>query len=569
VSSPWIKESVAALRSALTPASVVDVGSTEVEWAERFRQTGTPDVLRVRPPAHPELPDTALPTLAHDLDLPLVLDRRFDLAVSVGAGERIPATAAPTLVAGLCAAADIVAFAPSPPGSDAPAAPSAATVGLARFRWDTLFEQHGYLPHDAAAPRGWDDDRARLAVRRGLVLYAPPGRLPDAFVAARPMRLAELTGPEPGGGQIDLGNMTRAERQLLESEGRADREHGDAVLLWAALASTQRDLVAASYRPVPSLAESRRDGRTAAMRTITGVLPLRRGFKRALGPGVPLWDESWYLSRYPDVATARVSPLWHYRRHGRLAHRSPHPWFDPGWYAAQNPDVVASGADPVEHYLETGWKEGREPHPAFDTRWYRSQLLRGEEWATSPLEHFLRRGKGLSPHPLIDPTYYRTRNPGISGLQDDPVEHFMRRGWREGREAHPLFDVRWYLEAYLDVAYDGLNPLVHYLAVGWRQGRDPHPMFDTSWYLATYPDVAEAGVEPLSHYLAVGAGEGRAAGPLFDTAWYVAAHPEAVVGGRNPLAYFVDEGIARGDVPSPWSETLDRDLSELVGGSRP
>lgn len=569
MSSPWIKESVAALRSSLAPASVVDVGSAEEGWTEWFRDAGSADVLVVRAPRHPALSDGDVPTLAHDLGLPLVLDRRFELAVSVGAGEDVAPAAAPTLVASLCAAADIVAFSPAGPTPDPSAAQSGASGGLARFRWDTLFERHGYLPHDAAAPRGWDDDRTRLAVRRGLVLYARPGRLPDSFVPARPLRLSDITIPDLSGGRIDLGNLTRAERQLLESEGRADKEHGDAVLLWAALASTQRDLVAASYRPVPSVADSRRDGRTAAMRTVTGALPLRRGFRRVLGPGVPLWDENWYLSRYPDVATARVSPLWHYRRHGRLARRSPHPWFDPSWYAAQNPDVVATGADPVEHYLDIGWKEGRDPHPAFDTRWYRSQLPAGEDRGSSPLEHFLRNGKGLSPHPLIDPAYYRRTNPGVTAIEEDPVGHFMRRGWREGRQPHPLFDVRWYLEAYLDVAYDGLNPLVHYLAVGWQQGRDPHPLFDTSWYLATYPDVADTGLEPLGHYLAVGAGEGRAAGPLFDTAWYVSRHPEAVADDQNPLAYFVDDGVARGDVPSPWSESLDRDLSELVGSTGP
>jgi hypothetical protein len=518
-----IAATVAALRSALAPRSVVDIGSSDERWATAFHDAGT-DVIVVRAPGRPAVAGGRVPTLVHDPGQPLTLPRRFDLALSIGGPGQVPADDALGLVAALCDAAAMVAFA-----REVPKLVPSGTVSAPRpLQWDALFAHHGFAVQDA--PAG------------DLVLYARSDRVTPT-VAAR----HRTDTPDAAAWRL-------LRKQLLDSESRADARHRDTVLLWAALVATQRQLVAARYRLLRTPSGERLDPKTLLVRAATGALPLRRGLRTALGPPARLWDRRWYLARYPDVATARLSPLWHYRRHGAPTRRSPHQWVDPAWYAAHNPDVVATGEDPVEHYFRTGGKEGRDPHPLFATRWYESQCDPGETWRQSPLQHYLRRGRGRSPHPLVDPDFYRRSNPDVAATGDDPVEHFLTRGWFEGRDPHPLFDVRWYLESYVDVAREGLNPLVHYLAVGWEQGCDPHPLFDTRWYLKTYPDVAQTGREPLTHYVTAGAAEGRSPGPLFDTAWYVERHPDAVAGGRNPLAYFLTTGVERGDAPGPWAE---------------
>jgi hypothetical protein len=584
----------ATLIDAVAPASVLDVGS-DGTWAAAFKARGVNDVE----------------SSSHDLRSPLVFDRRFDLAVCTGVADHLPPDVVPTLISSLVRAASVVAFAAALPGVE----PSENSPARWPAWWDSLFEQHGYEVHDLVRWNLWDDQRVDLVVRNGLVVYAPAGRFEpvpvppsvaravvhpeahhralylagrrlDAEARSANMRLAELDAAVSAAEeqlrltasdldvaraqvaqleQLDeAGDIPALQIQLVRAENEAAKNRSDAVLLWSALANAQRELAAASTVGLPSFSSVRTAPKRQLVRFVTAALPLRRGFRRILGPPARLFDEHWYVSRYPDVAESALSPLWHYRRHGRVMRRSPVPLFDPLWYVERNPDVAESGVDPLDHYLKTGWREGRDPHPVFSNDWYVRQVG-PRRWRRSPLEHYLRhgRGEGASPHPLIDTAYYLADNLDIALAGVDPVDHFLVRGWWEGRSPHRLFDVRWYLQTYLDVASTGENPFVQYLRQGWREGRDPNPLFDVSWYLDANPDVAEAGVEPLGHYLASGAAEGRATGPLFDTAWYVASHPDAALDGRNPLAFFFEIGAARGDSPSPWADEL---ASEAVSG---
>ena len=74
-----------------------------------------------------------------------------------------------------------------------------------------------------------------------------------------------------------------------------------------------------------------------------------------------LFDAAWYLSQYPDVATAGWDPALHYTLFGAIERRNPGPDFDTGWYLDHNPDVAAAGQNPLLHYLQWGRSEGRLP----------------------------------------------------------------------------------------------------------------------------------------------------------------------------------------------------------------
>jgi len=50
--------------------------------------------------------------------------------------------------------------------------------------------------------------------------------------------------------------------------------------------------------------------------------------------------------------------------------------FDQAYYVARYPDVAASGLDPVDHYLQIGAAKGYDPSPLFDTGYYARQMAR-------------------------------------------------------------------------------------------------------------------------------------------------------------------------------------------------
>lgn len=72
-----------------------------------------------------------------------------------------------------------------------------------------------------------------------------------------------------------------------------------------------------------------------------------------------LFDESWYLERYPDVAKAGLDPAFHYLRHGAKEGRNPSPSFETRWYLQQYPDVKKTKINPLVHYILYGIDEKR------------------------------------------------------------------------------------------------------------------------------------------------------------------------------------------------------------------
>lgn len=69
--------------------------------------------------------------------------------------------------------------------------------------------------------------------------------------------------------------------------------------------------------------------------------------------GAPLFQASWYLKRYPDVALAGISPASHYLRSGAGEGRDPGPDFSTRDYLAEHPDVETRGMNPLIHYLQS------------------------------------------------------------------------------------------------------------------------------------------------------------------------------------------------------------------------
>lgn len=120
-----------------------------------------------------------------------------------------------------------------------------------------------------------------------------------------------------------------------------------------------------------------------------------------------LFDEEWYLRRYPEAAEALergavLCGLHHYLTNRRPSDYDPHPAFSERYYRDRYVDVdhaIRNGAlrNGYTHFLEHGARELRTPHPAIDLAAYvaarpalRAALEEGRE--TNPLRPMLAGG---------------------------------------------------------------------------------------------------------------------------------------------------------------------------------
>jgi len=72
-----------------------------------------------------------------------------------------------------------------------------------------------------------------------------------------------------------------------------------------------------------------------------------------------LFDEKYYLEKYPNVKSSKQSPLIHYLYHGYKERKKPSENFDGNYYLEKYEDVRESGQNPLVHYVLYGKKEGR------------------------------------------------------------------------------------------------------------------------------------------------------------------------------------------------------------------
>ena len=141
---------------------------------------------------------------------------------------------------------------------------------------------------------------------------------------------------------------------------------------------------------VPASEGSRRrlEARNARFASAVHRTRLLRWVAAHLVPN-PLFSAEWYLASYPEVASYRLGPYQHYRRHGVRDGRDPNPLFDTYWYLERNPDVAARGMNPLDHYLHHGAAEGRDPSPRFSTERYLSAHPQVRASGENPLLHHL------------------------------------------------------------------------------------------------------------------------------------------------------------------------------------
>lgn len=156
----------------VSPRSVVDVGCGTGTWLAQFRQAGCQTLG-----FDGDYVDRAMLQIPRDefipknLEQPVKVDRRFDLATCLEVAEHLTPERAPGLVADLIALSDCVLF-------------SAAVVGQGGANhinerpvsyWAALFQERGYVGADVIRPRIWDRDNVDWWYRQNMVIFAKEG----------------------------------------------------------------------------------------------------------------------------------------------------------------------------------------------------------------------------------------------------------------------------------------------------------------------------------------------------------------------------------------------------------
>ena len=204
------------LAALMQPASVVDLGCGRGAWLSVWAEMGVPLLVgidgswnRQEAMAHPQIRFRAA-----DLEQPLSLGTRFDLAMSIEVVEHLSPSAGEAVVESLSRLSDAVVF-------------SAAFSGQGGINhineryhshWGALFRNRGYKVYDAFRPRAWSDERVMPWHRANVFLFLRDGH---PLTAAGLPQITEL-------GFMDCVHPWLYERSRSENLGFG--EHARALL---------------------------------------------------------------------------------------------------------------------------------------------------------------------------------------------------------------------------------------------------------------------------------------------------------------------------------------------------
>jgi len=201
------------------PHSVVDVGCGVGTWARAAMDLGVADVVGIDgdyidtttlhvPPKH---------FLQRDLNHPLQLDRRFDLAVSVEVAEHLTDDLAESFVGELTKLAPAVLFSAAIPHQDGKHHVNERWPSY----WAGLFGQVGFLPFDVVRPQVWRDPEVEPWYAQNVVLYlSGESAARTALTPATPDGLFDLVHPELYTARITRPRLRHLLRALPGAVGR-------------------------------------------------------------------------------------------------------------------------------------------------------------------------------------------------------------------------------------------------------------------------------------------------------------------------------------------------------------
>jgi Methyltransferase domain len=199
--------------------SLIDVGCGVGAWARTAMDLGVPDVIGVD--GHYIDPHTLhIPRdnfLERDLNYPLELDRRFDLAVSMEVAEHLPRDRGKPFVGELTKLAPAVLFSAAIPWQDGNYHVNERWPSY----WAKLFLEHGFYAFDVVRGQVWCDKQVEPWYAQNTVLYlARDAAAGTTLTPAAPEGLFDVVHPEIFAARMALPRLRYLLRALPEAVGR-------------------------------------------------------------------------------------------------------------------------------------------------------------------------------------------------------------------------------------------------------------------------------------------------------------------------------------------------------------
>ncbi len=169
------KEVVPLIIKFTTPKSVVDVGCGIGTWLSVFEELGVQDILGIDGDWVKEelLQIDRENFVSKDLQKPLVLNRKFDLAISLEVAEHLSEDSANLFIKSLTKLSDIVIF--------SAAIPKQGGTSHLNEQWQSYwakkFSDKGYLAVDYLRPLIWDNKSVAWWYKQNTLLFVNKKRL--------------------------------------------------------------------------------------------------------------------------------------------------------------------------------------------------------------------------------------------------------------------------------------------------------------------------------------------------------------------------------------------------------
>lgn len=154
----------------LHPESVLDVGCAQGEWLAGWQKNGVKNVFGVDGDYVDEeklfVPRSKF--LAHDLELPFDLKRKYGLVMSLEVAEHLDKKSADLFIDSLTRHSDLILFSAAIPGQRG--------THHVNEQWPTYWEKrfkvHGYDCYDVLRRKIWSHKKINLPYRQNVLVYA-------------------------------------------------------------------------------------------------------------------------------------------------------------------------------------------------------------------------------------------------------------------------------------------------------------------------------------------------------------------------------------------------------------
>ncbi len=153
----------------MRPSSVADIGCGEGIWLKAFMEAGVTSVQGVDGDwvEKERLQFPKQQFLVADLKEPVVLDKKYDLAVCLEVAEHLPDAASGTLVSSLTNAAPVILFSAAIPLQGG----SHHVNEQWPAYWAEKFAVHGYIPVDCIRRKIWDDKKVSFFYAQNIFIF--------------------------------------------------------------------------------------------------------------------------------------------------------------------------------------------------------------------------------------------------------------------------------------------------------------------------------------------------------------------------------------------------------------